>query len=92
VTAFARKRPAQPTSTSLADALVEMAESYIAGKTRDVQNPDIYHVIVHATPDALVPGPPAATPAQPSRCHIEDGPAISRAALQQIACDAVLSR
>jgi Domain of unknown function (DUF222) len=83
--------PAQPTSTSLADALVEMAESYIAGKTRDVQNPDIYQVIVHATPDALVPGPPAATPAQPSRCHIEDGPAISRAALQQIACDAVLS-
>ena len=26
-----------------------------------------------------------------SRCHIEDGPAISRAALQQVACDAVLS-
>jgi hypothetical protein len=83
--------PAQPTSTSLADALVEMAESHIAGKTRDLQNPDIYQVIVHATPDALAPGPPAATPAQPSRCHIEDGPAISRAALQQIACDAVLS-
>jgi len=81
---------ARPTSTSLADALVEIAESYIAGKTRDAQNPDIYQVIVHATPDALVPGPPAAR-GHTSRCHIEDGPAISRAALQQIACDAVLS-
>ena len=82
--------PARPTSTSLADALVEIAESYVAGKTRDAQNPDIYQVIVHATPDALVPGAPAA-PLPASRCHIEDGPAISRAALQQIACDAVLT-
>src|SRR5215472_1406339 len=94
--------PARPTSTSLADALVEIAESFIAGKTRDAQNPDIYQVIVHATPDALVPDPPAAPErlhtadchsarGHTSRCHIEDGPAISRAALQQIACDAVLS-
>jgi len=82
--------PARPTSTSLADALVEIAESFIAGKTRDAQNPDIYQVIVHATPDALVPGSPPA-PGHPSRCHIEDGPAISPAVLQQIACDAVLS-
>jgi len=90
---YAKVRALTRIATPDSDAdLAEMAESYIASKTRDVQNPDIYQVIVHATPDAPVPGPPAATPAQPSRCHIEDGPAISRAALQQIACDAVLSR
>jgi hypothetical protein len=121
---------ARPTSTSLADALVEIAEAYIAGKTRDTQNPDVYQVIVHATPDALAatPTPAAPTPAAASatagsatagspaagtpaagspraastpgdrtagslisRCHIDDGPAISRTALQMIACDAVLS-
>ena len=82
--------PARPTSASLADALVEIAESYVAGQARDAQNPDTYQVIVHATPDALVPVPPAER-VHTSRCHIEDGPAISRAALQQIACDAVLS-
>ena len=92
--------PARPTSTSLADALVEIAEAYIAAKARAAQNPDVYQVIVHATPDALVPDDPAPDAAaaddhgvgeRASRCHVEDGPAISRAALQQIACDAVLS-
>ena len=81
--------PARPTSTSLADALVEIAEAYIAGKTRAAQNPDVYQVIVHATPDALVPDDDPGERA--SRCHVEDGPAISHVALQQIACDAVLS-
>jgi hypothetical protein len=136
----------RPTSTSLADALVQIAEAYLAGKTRTAQNPDVYQVIIHATPDALIPdavldgttpvetpgGPastaiPAAAPAPPGeptaapspgtppaapdtpcdgrghlagraaaggqafRCHVEDGPAVSKAALQRIACDAVWS-
>jgi hypothetical protein len=153
----------RPTSTCLADALVQIAEAYIAGKTRDAANPDVYQVIIHATPDALIPdsvldgpdpaGPDAAAPedaadgtAAPapdaviphsvpdrtaaeatavasspgtapsgpgsppspsagrghladrhapgglaSRCHVEDGPAVSKQALQRIACDAVWS-
>jgi hypothetical protein len=61
----------RPTSTSLADALVEIAGAFIAGKTRDAQNPDIYQVIIHATPDVLTPAPgpgpdhPAATAPAP---------------------------
>jgi 5-methylcytosine-specific restriction endonuclease McrA len=47
----------RPTSASLADALVEIAEAFIAGKTRDAQNPDVYQVIIHATPDTLTPAP-----------------------------------
>ena len=67
---------ARPTSTSLADALVQIAEAYIAGKTRDAQNPDVYQVIIHATPDALIPDhalagaplpPPPPPPTPPAR-------------------------
>ncbi len=94
--------PARPTSTGLADALVRIAEAYIAGKTRTADNPDVYQVIIHATPDMLTPHQAAApasgeqvtltaAPGFASRCHVEDGPAISRAALQMIACDAVRS-
>jgi hypothetical protein len=82
----------RPTSASLADALVEIAEAYLASQSRAASNPDVYQVIVHATPDALVPDAlvPDVTPTPgDQRCHIEDGPAISKATLQQIACDAV---
>jgi hypothetical protein len=40
------------------------------------------------------PGPdarPAGHPAHPARCHLEDGPAISPAAAQRIACQATVS-
>jgi hypothetical protein len=87
----------RPTSASLADALVEIAEAYLASQSRAASNPDVYQVIVHVTPDALVPDAPVPDAPVPDvtptpgghRCHIEDGPAISKAALQQIACDAV---
>ena len=87
-----------------------IAEAYLAGKARTAANPDVYQVIIHATPDMLTPDTetapapasadpprtadhttPAAAPGFTSHCHIEDGPAISRAALQMIACDAVRS-
>jgi 5-methylcytosine-specific restriction endonuclease McrA len=123
---------------SLADALVEVAGAYLAGKITTAGNPDIYQVIVHAGPEALTTGPdasdpatahpgvpaetsqpaPAATaapshpPAQPAlapagvtaqtpahsahpshlaRCHLDDGPAISPAAAQALACHATVS-
>jgi hypothetical protein len=109
---------ARPTSTSLADALVHIAEAFLAGKTRDAQNADVYQIIIHATPDALIrddaldgtvpaasataastatlagrrhPAGSYAPGGQTIRCHVEDGPAISRQALQRIACDAVWS-
>ncbi len=38
---------------SLADALVEIAGAYLSAKVTTAGNPDIYHVIVHAGPEAL---------------------------------------
>ncbi len=89
--AAAQSRPPTPpvtaTSTSLADALVEVAETYLAGKTRDAQNPDVYHVIVHVdsnvlTGDGLL---------LEGRCHMDDGPAVSPQTAQMLACDALVS-
>jgi 5-methylcytosine-specific restriction endonuclease McrA len=117
---------------SLADALVEVAGAYLAGKIATAGNPDIYQVIVHVGPEALAVGPdasdpataqpgvsaetpgpapaataaasrppaaspvsparrPATNPAHPARCHLDDGPAISPAAAQALACHATVS-
>jgi hypothetical protein len=75
---------ARPTSTSLADALVEIAEDHLAGKVGRAGNPDVYQVIVHADAAALA-GDPA------GRSHVHDGAAISPGSLQQICCNAVMS-
>ena len=40
------------TSASLADALVAIAEAYLAGKIAAADNPDVYQVIVHVGTDA----------------------------------------
>jgi hypothetical protein len=96
------------TPAGLADALVDIARDLLAGKIAHASNPDIYQVIVHVGPEALItepgaesePGPkaeqgpearPAGHPAHPSRCHLEDGPAISPATAQRIACQATVS-
>jgi hypothetical protein len=73
---------------SLADALVEVAGAYLAGKIAAAGNPDIYHVIVHVGPEALTSSPAqhrvtaetraAESRAREHRVHAEtadDGPA-----------------
>jgi 5-methylcytosine-specific restriction endonuclease McrA len=45
-----------PDSSSLADALVTVAESFLAGKAATAANPDVYQVIVHVGADALAGG------------------------------------
>jgi HNH endonuclease len=42
-------------------------------------------------PPAKAPGLPVWHPAYPGRCHLDDGPAISPAALQLIGCNATIS-
>ncbi|HEX6521588.1 MAG TPA: HNH endonuclease signature motif containing protein, partial [Streptosporangiaceae bacterium] len=80
----------------------EVAGAYLREKITSAGNAGIYQVIIHTTPQALstppgadpghVPaGTPAGHPAWPGRCHIEDGPAITPAAAQMIACDATAS-
>jgi len=105
------------TSSSLADALLVLAEAFLAGKIATADNPDVYQVIVHVGTGALVAGDPAADtgghddgtptgvsaetpraaqpvpgqPADPARCHVEDGPAISVTTANMLACTATLS-
>jgi len=108
-------RPAVVTSTGLADALLVIAEAFLAGKIATAGDPEVYQVIVHVGTDALTPaapanpdagdpghpgGVPAGTPAparppghpaDPARCHVEDGPAISVTTAHMLGCTAALS-
>src|SRR5690348_15494449 len=88
--------PAVRTSSDLADGLVAVAESFLAGKVAGADDAEVYQVVVHAGAGVLT-GPPAPAaevagvsaetpaaqarvpgdPADPARCHVEDGPAIS---------------
>jgi len=109
--------PAVVTSGGLADALLAVAEAFLAGKAAAADDPEIYQVIVHVGTGALTttPGVPAQAagvpaetagvsaetpasprpvpghPADPARCHVEDGPAISVSTAQMTGCTAALS-
>ena len=104
-----RHAAAVRTSSDLADGLVAVAESFLAGKVAGADDAEVYQVVVHAGTDVLA-GPPAPAadpgvsaetspaparvpgdPADPARCHVEDGPAISVSTAQMIACTAALS-
>jgi hypothetical protein len=93
------------TSSDLADGLVAIAESFLAGKVAGADDAEIYQVVVHAGTDVLAgpadagvsagtpatPGRVPGDPADPARAHVEDGPAISVSTAQMIACTAALS-
>jgi len=89
-------------ATGLADALVTITGGYLAGKITTAGNADLYQVIVHVGPEALTTQPepqpaadvPAETPghrASPRRCHLDDGPALSPATAQRLACAATIT-
>ena len=102
--------PAVATSSSLADALLAIAEAFLAAKAAAAEDPEVYQVIVHVGTDALTttpgdaaPAPAGAAetpapaprapgdPADPARCHVEDGPALSVSTAQMLGCGAALS-
>jgi len=102
--------PAVRTSSDLADGLVAVAESFLAGKVAGADDAEVYQVVVHAGTGLLTPPPapaaeaagvsaetPAAParvpgdPADPARCHVEDGPAISVSTAQMLSCTAAIS-
>ncbi|HEU5390523.1 MAG TPA: DUF222 domain-containing protein [Streptosporangiaceae bacterium] len=93
------------TSSDLADALVVVAEAFLAGKVAGADDAEVYQVVIHAGTDVITtpagvsaetppPSPPAtdlADPADPARCHVEDGAAISVTTAQMLTCTAALS-
>ncbi len=112
----ATDQPQSLTSSSLADALLAIAEAFLAGKIAATDDPEVYQVMVHVGADAITPADTAITPAtpaadarnvsaetsgsssqapghpaNPARCHVEDGPAISVTTAQMIACSSALS-
>ena len=48
-------QPQAPTSTSLADALLVIAEAFLAEKVAATDDPEVYQVIVHVGTDAITP-------------------------------------
>jgi hypothetical protein len=56
-------QPEPPTSSNLADALLTIAEAFLAGKVAAADDPDVYQVIVHVGTDAISPAGPAGGPA-----------------------------
>jgi hypothetical protein len=56
-------QPQAPTSSSLADALLVIAEAFLAGKVTAADDPELYQVIVHVGTDAITPASPAAAEA-----------------------------
>ncbi len=83
-----------PPAAGLADALVDIAGAYLDGKITKAGNADLYQVIVHVAAEALqdVPaGTPTGHPADPRRCHLDDGQALSPATAQRLACAATVS-
>jgi 5-methylcytosine-specific restriction endonuclease McrA len=55
--------PRIATSSGLADALLVIAEAFLAEKIAASDNPDVYQVIVHVGTDAIATPDPAADPA-----------------------------
>ena len=58
--------PPGATSSSLADALVAVAEAFLAGKVAGADDPEVYQVVVHVGADALTPAPRPLSPAGPA--------------------------
>jgi 5-methylcytosine-specific restriction endonuclease McrA len=56
-------QPAVVTSTGLADALLAIAEAFLAGKIATADDPEVYQVIVHVGTDTLTLAPAVGAPA-----------------------------
>ena len=52
-TCLAADAPAARTSCDLADGLVAVAESFLAGKAAGAYDPEVYQVVVHVGVDVL---------------------------------------
>jgi hypothetical protein len=57
--ASAPAQPSAPTSSSLADALLVIAEAFLGEKVAATDDPEVYQVVVHVGTDAMSGGPAA---------------------------------
>jgi hypothetical protein len=66
-----------------ADALVLMAESFLANGPKELSGGDRHQVVIHVSAETLATR-------QPGCCEIEDGPSIAVETARRITCDASL--
>lgn len=84
-----------PIAARRADALTEIAETYMNNNESSGSTADRYQVIVHVTADQVPLGqtpepvrgryPKGTQPA--AECHLEDGPGVTAVTSRRIACD-----
>jgi HNH endonuclease len=71
--------PDAPTSSSLADALLVIAEAFLAGKIAEVDDLEVYQVIVHVSTEAITPAAPVDVSAEtPTAGPLTAGPPTAR--------------
>lgn len=93
----AETRPWEPFATRRADALVQLAECYLADEAKGSSGADRYQVVVHVSAETLKGEAPAADvsaetrdPFQTDFAYIEDGPHVSAETARRLSCDASL--
>lgn len=69
-----------------ADALMEIADAWLAGSRADRQAPERHQLVVHADAASL------AAEGDAPGCALQDGPALCNESARRIACDASLLR
>ena len=84
----------EPVSTRRADALAEMAESYLETGPANSSSADRYQVMIHVTAETLESDVTAVTPANPAEgiSHIADGPHVTAETSRRISCDCSVSK
>lgn len=92
----AETRIREPSSIAQADALAEMAESYLASEPVSSSSADRYQVVVHVSAETLRGDDSAAGPGRGTgsdsgrdadRSHIENGGRVSAETSRRLACD-----
>jgi len=85
----AETRP--PLATRRADALADMAESYLENGNESSSSADRYQVMVHVSAETLESDVSAET-SETETAHIEQGPHVSAETSRRICCDASITR
>jgi len=81
----AAAEPDEPYAARRADALVEIAESYLASGPMSLSGGDRYEIVVHIDHDAL-------TQDDEGRSELDNGPWIAAETARRLACDASIVR
>lgn len=80
----------EPIAARRADALVEIAETYMANSETSGSRPDRYQLVVHVTAGGFKRGNSSDVTA--GGCYLEDGPHVTAETSRRIGCDSTLVR